>query len=94
MNCLDLFGGERDAQLDCLRSVLREKLTVRRSSRLSILNVGQTKHRAIPHAVLEFRHHAEPGDLTHCGLHGLDYNDEVVQDVIAESVSEVVSAYE
>ncbi len=93
LNCLDLFGGGRETQLEALRSVLRQKLSVKKSSCLSIINVGRTKQQVLPHAVLDVRHEPEPGDETHCGLFGLEYGDELVQDLIAESVSEVVSAY-
>ena len=42
---------------------------------------------------LEFKHKPESNDYTHCGLYGPEYNNEVIQDQIAESVREVVSAY-
>lgn len=94
LNCLDLFEtSERGAQIDFLRDVLRQKMTVRSSHRLSIINVGDTKSAARANDYLiDFCHVPEPDDETHCGLYGPEYNDEVIQDMIAECVTEVVKA--
>ena len=43
--------------------------------------------------MLDFRHEPEPDDNSHCGIYGMEYNDALVQDLIAESVLDVVSAY-
>ena len=75
-----------------LRQVLAKKMNVRRSARLAIINAGQTKSHVGSHASIEFRHEPEPDDHTHCGLYGTEYNDEVVQDLIAECVHEVAEA--
>ena len=93
LNCIDLLDGDRGEQLDALRLILSRKLNVSRTARLSILNVGETRRRVSPHAMLDFRHEPEPGDNSHCGVYGIEYGDELVQDLIAESVFEVVSAY-
>ena len=92
MNCLDLLDGDRSAQLDSLRSVLDRKLNVSGTARLAIINVGGTKRSVLPHSALHFVHKPEPDDESHCGMYGLEYNDELVQDLIAESVVEVVNA--
>ena len=76
-----------------MRLVLSRKLNVSRKARLSIVNVGHTKRRVSPHSALDFVHKPEDDDESHCGVYGLEYNDELVQDLIAESVMEVVSAY-
>lgn len=96
LNCLDLFEvGDREEQLRLLRGVLRRKMTVRPRHRLSIINVGYTKGDAASHGYsLDFRHRPEADDETHCGLYGFEYNDEVIQDLIAECVTDVVSAFE
>ena len=93
-NCLSLLPGDRQSQFDALRAILAGKLNVRKSSRLSVVNVGHTKRLAKQHADanLEFRHMPEEDDPTHCGMYGLEMNDEVVQDLIAESVSDIVQA--
>ena len=92
MNCLDLLEGDRGEQLDALRRVLNRKLNVSRTARLAIVNVGDTKRYALPHASLDFAHLPEPDDESHCGTYGLEYNNELIQDLIAESVVDVVSA--
>ena len=96
LNCLDLFEiNGREEQLRLLRGVLRRKMTVRATHRLSIINVGRTKHDGASQGYsLDFRHQPEPNDETHCGLYGFEYNDEVIQDLIAECVTDVVSAFE
>ena len=93
-NCLSLLPGDRQSQFDALRAILGGKLNVRKTSRLSVVNVGYTKKLVKRHADadLEFRHMPEDDDPTHCGMYGLEMNDEVVQDLIAESVSDVVQA--
>ena len=93
-NCISLLPGDRRSQFDALRAILAEKLNLRRTSRLSVVNVGYTKKLVKEHADtdLEFRHMPEDDDPTHCGMYGLEMNDEVVQDLIAESVSDIVPA--
>ena len=93
LNCVDLFSGDREDQLRSLRFVINKKLKVSRSAVFSIINVGDTKRLVAPYASLDFLHEPEPGDETHCGLYGLEYNDEVVQDLIAESIVDVTTAY-
>lgn len=93
VNCLDLFDdADREGQLTSLREVLARKMNVRPSALLSIINVGETKSRLEGHALLDFRHEPLPDDYTHCGIYGTEYNDEVVQDMIAECVQEVTTA--
>ena len=60
---------------------------------MAILNVGKTKEAVKEKAILEFIHKPEPDDITHCGLYGLEYDNELVQDLVAQSVIEVTSAY-
>ena len=92
MNCLDLLDGDRSEQLEALRAVLDRKLKGSGTARLAIINVGGTKRSVLPHAVLNFEHEPEPDDESHCGMYGLEYNNELVQDLIAESVVDVVKA--
>lgn len=93
-NCISLLPGDRPSQFEALRATLAGKLNLRKTSRLSVVNVGYTKKLVKKHtdADLEFRHMPEDGDPTHCGMYGLEMNDEVVQDLIAESVSDIVPA--
>ena len=93
LNCLDLFRGDREEQLRALRRVVGLKLNVRKTALFSVINAGYTKQAVVPNASLDFIHKPQPDDETHCGLYGLEYNDELVQDLIAESVVEVVTAY-
>ncbi len=93
VNCLDLFDdASREAQLASLRAVLDRKMNVRQSALLSIINVGDTKLHVGTHASLDFHHRPEDDDYTHCGLFGTEYNDEIVQDLIAECVHTVAKA--
>ena len=93
MNCLDLFDEtDREGQLASLRVVLARKMNVRPSALLAIINVGEAKSRLEGHASLDFRHEPLTDDHTHCGMYGTEYNDEVVQDLIAECVHEVTTA--
>ena len=96
VNCLNLFASAgTETQLRELRATLRSKMNVRQSHRLSIVNVGRTKKRLRAHKYeVDFRHMPEPNDATHCGVFGTEYNDEVVQDLLARCVDSVVSAYE
>lgn len=93
LNCLDLICGGHDARIEHLREILRSKLNIKRTSLLAILNVGKTKEAVKEQATLEFVHEPEPDDQTHCGLYGLEYGDELVRDLVAQSVIEVTSAY-
>ena len=93
LNCLNLICGGHDTRIEHLREILRSKLNIKRTSLLAILNVGKTKEAVRGQATLEFVHEPEPDDKTHCGLYGLEYGDELVQDLVAQSVIEVTSAY-
>lgn len=93
LNCLDLICGGHDTRIQHLRKILRSKLNIRRTSLLAIINVGKTKEAVKGRATLKFVHEPEPDDNTHCGLYGLEYDDELVQDLVAQSVVEVTSAY-
>lgn len=58
--------------------------------------LGKTKAAMEGRATLEFVHELKPDDQTHCGLYGLEYGDELAQDLVAQvaqSVIEVTSAY-
>ena len=50
--------------------------------------------RRLTRLLLDFRHKPESDDDTHCGLYGFEHNDEVIQDLIAECVTDVVGAFE
>ena len=91
-NCLSLLPGARQSQFDALRAILARKLNVRKTSRLAVVNVGYTRKLVKQHADLKFKHEPQDDDPTHCGMYGLEMNDEVVQDMIAESVSDTVPA--
>lgn len=93
LNCLDLISGTHDTRIEHLRGILRSRLNIKRTSLLAVLNVGKTKETVKELATLEFVHEPEPDDVTHCGLYGLEYDDELVQDLVAQSVIEVTSAY-
>lgn len=93
LNCLDLICGDHDTRIEHLREILRNKLNIKRTSLLAILNVGKTKEAVEGLATLKFVHKPEPDDITHCGLYGLEYDDELVQDLVAQSINEVTSAY-
>ena len=93
LNCLNLICGDPDARIERLRNILKNKLRIRPTALLAIINVGKSKESVKDLATLEFLHKPEPDDETHCGLYGLEHNDEVVQDLIAKSVIEVESAY-
>ena len=76
-----------------LREVFQDKrFNVRSVHRFSIINVGQTRSFLSEKATLRFLHEPEDNDFSHCGMYGTEYNDEVVQDMIAESVISIVPA--
>lgn len=93
LNCLNLICGGHDTRIQHLREILGNKLNVKRTSLLAIFNVGKTREAVKGLATLKFVHEPEPDDQTHCGLYGLESGDEVVQDLIAQSVIEVTRAY-
>jgi hypothetical protein len=93
VNWLEFFkSSDRKEQISKIRKVYNKKLNVRKSARIAVLNVGdvcgnvQTKS---PDArELEVLHAPSSHDPSHSGIYGLRQNDELIAELILETVLE------
>jgi hypothetical protein len=97
VNWLEWFPHrDRPDQLQVLRAVLAAKLHIKASYRLGVLNVGKMREHVRTTATdrpnVRVLHEPEPGDESHAGIHGVQPAEEVIGELIAETVEEVVPA--
>ena len=88
-----LAPANRQAQIQALRAVLAAKLALSASARLAVLNVGEmrqyVREATSDRRDLQVLHEPEPGDSSHCGVYGLQPDQELIADLIAEVVREI-----
>ena len=75
-----LHARSRAVAIECVRRVLRTKLTIKRSGKLWVLNVGAAKEAArhVGNRTLCIEHQPEDGDPSHAGIGGYAGDDMVV----------------
>ena len=81
VNWMEYFKApSRTAAIECVRRVLRTRITVKRSGKLWVLNVGAAKEaaRGAGNEMLCVEHQPEDGDLSHAGIGGYTGDDMVV----------------
>lgn len=97
VNWLEWFPHrDRPDQLQALRALLAGKLRIRASQRLGVLNVGRMREHVRTTATdrrnVRVLHEPESGDESHAGIHGVQPAEEIIGELIAEAVQEVVPA--
>lgn len=79
VNWLEVFGNLPQQQaVDCIRSVLQGKLTLKRRGRLAVFNVGAAKDaaRRIDGCDLRVNYQPEGNDPSHAGIGGWEAVDD------------------
>ena len=90
VNCIDFHDGEtREARIGDLRAVVIRELNIR-TQILALFEVGNTveyvRERSDDRRELMIDHQWEEGNHSHCGVHGFVYGEDIIADLMAETV--------
>ena len=95
VNWLELLDpSDRYRQLTALRQTYQAKnFNLRPAARFAVLQVGEVRTHVRDGSrdsrELQVLHQPEPDDSSHCGIFGLRAEDDVIADLIAETVHEI-----
>lgn len=97
VSCLEkLDCQDRDSEIAQLRIIYATKLNVGARSRIAILNVGEVRHKVFAETPerrnLEVLHDPLIEDPSHSGIYNLKKDDELIAELILETVRETYSA--
>lgn len=100
VNWLEYFNfSSRQEEINEVRNVYASKLRVGANAKLAILNVGQVKEKVLSESEdrrnLEILHDPiedDPPDPSHSGVYNLRLDDELIAELILETVLEVYPA--
>jgi len=97
VNWLEFFHlANRQEEIREVRKILRLKLGAK--AKIAVLNVGETisyvRTQSIDARNLSMLHEPEEDDPSHSGIYGLQYDDYLIADLIAEMVQETYPARE
>ena len=86
----------RESEIDEIRAVYSKKFTIGKRARIAILNVGETRKKVLTESPdgrnLEVLHAPLMNDPSHSGIYNLKQDDELVAELILETVRESYSA--
>lgn len=89
----ELKQPDRITEIRELQDLYSRKLKVGSTARIAILNVGAFRNKVARESsdgrLLQVTHEPEFDDPTHAGIHGIPHDDEMVAELIAESVLEI-----
>jgi len=90
VNCIDFHDGDtREARIDDLRANLIRDLNIR-TQILALFEVGKTidyvRENSDDNRELMIDHQWEEGNHSHCGVHGFVYGEDIIADLMAETV--------
>jgi hypothetical protein len=88
---------DRMSEIRTVREIYSKKLTITANARIAVLNVGVTRTQVelgSPDArIVQMLHEPiEPDDPSHSGIYNMRYDDELIAELIAESVQESYAA--
>jgi hypothetical protein len=87
LNCLS-----RDSEIAALRNIYSAKLGVGAHARIGVLNVGEVRNKVLAESPdrrnLEVLHEPQFEDPSHSGIHNLKEDDELIAELILETVRE------
>jgi len=93
LNCSD-----REREIKVLRDIYPKKLTVKRTAKIAILNVGEVidkvKNETPDGRTLRVLHNPNEVDPSHSGIYDLNQDDVVISELILEAVRETHPARE
>jgi hypothetical protein len=86
----------RKSEIEELRRIYSAKLQVRASARIAVLNSGEVRHRVKTESPdsrnLEILHEPLCSDPSHSGIYNLREDDELIAELILQTVRETYSA--
>jgi len=90
LNCVDFHDGDlRVERIDDLRKVIIKNFTIR-TQLLALFEAGSTiefvRENSEDDRVLTIEHHWEEENHSHCGAHGFIFGEEIIADLLAETV--------
>ncbi len=93
VNCIDFHDGDsRDDKIDDLRHLLDTLMeNLRKSHLLAIFKVGDAityvRGKTDDKRELTIKHEWEANNHSHCGVHGFEFGEIIIADLLAESVN-------
>ena len=91
LNC-----SSKESQVAELQNIYSRTLKVRASSKIAVINVGEVREKVLAESLdrpnLEVLHDPQVDDPSHSGIYNLQQNDELIAELILETVREIFSA--
>lgn len=97
VNCLEFLNcSTRHNEIEELRKVYSAKLRVGVNARIAVLNCGEVRHRVNTESLdgrnLKILHDPLCGDPSHSGIYNLREDDELIAELILQTVQEIYGA--
>jgi hypothetical protein len=97
VNWLEYFPEfNRIGQISKIWEILRYKLEFKKNAILAVLNVGETRvyvrAKSPDRREILILHEPEANDPSHCGIHNITLEDDIIADLIAQKVQETYPA--
>ena len=97
VNCLELLNcSSRGNEVAQIRRIYEAKLSVGARARIAILNVGEVRNHVLDESPdrrnLEVLHDPQSEDPSHSGIYNLREEDELIAELILETVQETYNA--
>jgi hypothetical protein len=87
LNC-----SSREDEINVIRNIYASKLKIGAKAKIAVLNVGNVCNKVLTESEdrrnLEILHDPEPSDPSHSGIYNLKHNDELIAELICETVLE------
>ena len=93
VNCLEMLDRPNtEDQIDQLRMIYATKLKVSAKAWIAVLNVGEVRNKVLIESPdmrsIKVLHNPESGDPSHCGIYNLREDDDLIAELILETVKE------
>ncbi len=97
VNCLEFLNcSTRQSEIESLRRLYSAKLKVRGNARIAVLNSGEVRHTVKTESPdsrnLKILHDPLCGDPSHSGIYNLREDDELIAELILQTVQEIYGA--
>jgi hypothetical protein len=97
VNCMEFLNcSSRESEITEIRTVFSKKLHIGVRARLAVLNVGETRNKVLTESLddrnLEVLHDPSTYDPSHSGIYNLKQDDDLIAELILETIQETYSA--
>lgn len=97
VNCMEFLNcSSRESEITEIRTVFSKKLHIGVRARLAVLNVGETRNKVLTESFddrnLEVLHDPSTYDPSHSGIYNLKQDDDLIAELILETIQETYSA--